>query len=327
MKKLLMVAEVAQKILAGEKLILAADEKLLGQLPKGNWIAGTIPYFMDQEGGIFTKDKIFVNMVPDFADGVSVKVYDETSLQGIAFDEFEHGYSLIIIPANSKVHISFAENSNKYKNIFNNPLLGWISGTDLKDIGKIKPKVYNGESLEVYEDKCVVMHIKLPENKVPVLDIINLFDQGNGDLITFNSTGFSVSDCCINGKKQSFAAYLKEKKIDTKLPLVADYCGAMINTSFQLVDVENNKVSFYGPVFEGIDYKIAKPVFDYIREFTSIISRSDITPFFTCNCILNYVYSELEGKKTGTLTGPMTFGEIAYQLLNQTMVYLTIEEM
>jgi hypothetical protein len=41
---------------------------------------------------------------------------------------------------------------------------------------------------------------------------------------------------------------------------------------------------------------------------------------------LNFLYGELEGKKTGTITGPMTFGEIAYQLLNQTMIFLEIEK-
>jgi hypothetical protein len=45
---------------------------------------------------------------------------------------------------------------------------------------------------------------------------------------------------------------------------------------------------------------------------------------FSCNCILNYLYSGLKGKKTAGITGPATFGEIAYQLLNQTMVYLRI---
>ena len=75
------------------------------------------------------------------------------------------------------------------------------------------------------------------------------------------------------------------------------------------------------------DYENLIDKSDYIKDFTSIVSKLDIKPVFTCNCILNYVYSELEGKKTGTLTGPMTFGEIAYQLLNQTIVYLTIEEM
>jgi hypothetical protein len=40
--------------------------------------------------------------------------------------------------------------------------------------------------------------------------------------------------------------------------------------------------------------------------------------------ILNYLYSNLEGMRTGDMVGPITFGEIAYQLLNQTLVYLTI---
>ena len=33
---------------------------------------------------------------------------------------------------------------------------------------------------------------------------------------------------------------------------------------------------------------------------------------------------ELEGKKTDPFTGPVTYGEIAYQLLNQTLVYLEL---
>jgi hypothetical protein len=44
----------------------------------------------------------------------------------------------------------------------------------------------------------------------------------------------------------------------------------------------------------------------------------------SCNCVLNYVHSSLEGRSPGGIVGPITFGEIAYQLLNQTMVYLTI---
>ncbi len=327
MKKLLNLKKVAQKISAGENLILAADESLLNQLPQGNWIAGTIPYFMGQDGGVFTKDEIYVDEVPACTKGVSIKVYDETTLPGMTADEFENGYSMIIIPANSKPHISFAENSNNYENIFHSPLVGWIAGIDLADLGKVKPKVYNGSTLEKFDEKCVVMHIELPENKVPNLDIINLFNQGDGDVITFDTTGFSVSNCYVNGKKQSLCSYLKENNIDTKLPFVANYCGAMINTSFQLIDSENNKVHFYAPVFEGVEYKIAKPVSNYVEEFTSQSSKLDVTPVFTCNCILNYLYSELESKKTGTMTGPMTFGEIAYQLLNQTLVYLTINDL
>ena len=50
------------------------------------------------------------------------------------------------------------------------------------------------------------------------------------------------------------------------------------------------------------------------------------TNAFTCNCILNYVHSSLEGRRTGDVVGPMTFGEIAYQLLNQTLVYVTVSD-
>jgi hypothetical protein len=46
----------------------------------------------------------------------------------------------------------------------------------------------------------------------------------------------------------------------------------------------------------------------------------------SCNCIVNFVNSSLEGRTTGGIVGPITFGEIAYQLLNQTMVYLTVSD-
>jgi hypothetical protein len=56
---------------------------------------------------------------------------------------------------------------------------------------------------------------------------------------------------------------------------VADFAGAMINTSFQSVDKSTGTVRFYAPAFAGV-----------------------------------------EGKRTGGVTGPITFGEIGYQLPN-----------
>jgi hypothetical protein len=50
-----------------------------------------------------------------------------------------------------------------------------------------------------------------------------------------------------------------------------------------------------------------------------------VTPVFMCNCILNFLYGELEGKKTGALQGAITFGEIAFKLLHQTLLHLTFE--
>lgn len=49
------VKQVAELIKTGKTLLIAGDEKLLKQLPKGSWIAGTIPYLMDYSGGILQK--------------------------------------------------------------------------------------------------------------------------------------------------------------------------------------------------------------------------------------------------------------------------------
>jgi len=46
MKKLFGLQDVTKMINTGHRMILAGDEELLKKLPKGNWIGGTIPYFM-----------------------------------------------------------------------------------------------------------------------------------------------------------------------------------------------------------------------------------------------------------------------------------------
>ena len=85
-----------------------------------------------------------------------------------------------------------------------------------------------------------------------------------------------------------------------------------------------NEVALYAPVFKGVEYKIAKPIKDYVSEFNAAMPKGT-KPAFSCNCILNFLYSDLEGKKIENMYGPVTFGEIAYQLLNQTLVYLEIK--
>ncbi len=60
------IADVKQKIEAGRKLLLAGDEDALRQLPKGDWIAGTIPYFISSEqGGLVSRDLICATDITD----------------------------------------------------------------------------------------------------------------------------------------------------------------------------------------------------------------------------------------------------------------------
>ncbi|MCB0414559.1 MAG: hypothetical protein KDD50_09505, partial [Bdellovibrionales bacterium] len=84
-------------------------------------------------------------------------------------------------------------------------------------------------------------------------------------------------------------------------------------------------VNFYAPVFPNVEYKLAKPIENYASQFEKSIPQEAGDLTFSCNCILNFLYGELEGKQIN-VNGPMTFGEIAYQLLNQTMVYVTLDK-
>jgi len=324
-QSLLPVSEVITLIQQGKKLVLAGDESVLEQLPQGHWIGGTIPYFMTSEGGLMSKQGIFVNELPGFVRHIVVRTYQESTISSVYRDAPMNGFTIIIMPAASPIHLSFALGAPTYPGFASSPLIGWIAGSHLNDVGKLKAKVFFGENGKVLENAAVAMHVTLPDDYYADLNILNIFDQGDGDAIEFEEDGFDVKQALINGKKALFADYLKQRGLDTRFPLVADYCGAMINISFQNVDEATGTVSFYAPVFKGVEYRHAKPVIDYVRDFTMRMpDESGI--FFSCNCILNYLYSELEGKKTGTITGPVTFGEVAYQLLNQTLVYITIEK-
>ncbi|MDD0853049.1 hypothetical protein HBN50_08075 [Halobacteriovorax sp. GB3] len=326
MKSLLSIEETKELIEQGKSLLIAAEEELIAKLPKGNWIAGTIPYFMGDDGGIMSKEVLQVTVLPEFSALNKIKAYSKEELSSIPKEYPENGASFIIIPAASEVHQEFANNCISYEGIFDRPLVGWISGVDLAELGKKTPKVISGVDLKSYENEALVMHLDLEEKYFAQVDIINLFEQSKGDVIQFEKVGFEVDECLVNGEKRNFFDYIKEKEINIESPLVANFSGAMVNVSFQALDEENKKVALYAPVFEGIEYKIANSVADYEKEFQAYLDEKNIVPAFSCNCILNYLYANLEGKKTGNIKGPITFGEIAYMLLNQTLVYLSFVE-
>jgi len=324
--RLLSVADTAELIRAGDKLLLAGDEGLLAQLPTGNWIGGTIPYFMAPEGGCVTQDRIYVDVLPSQVTDVSVATYTPDELEKLPGDGFENGFSIVILPAMSDVHARYAAEAPEYPHLFDRPVVGWVSGVHLDDLGSVTPKVFAGDGKTGSDSVAAVLHAELAAGVLASADIVNLFSQGDGDVLTFDSTGFAQAKVNVNGTPRVFADYLRETDHDTRLPLVADYFGAMVNVSFQAVPDDDSPVALYAPVFADVEYKLAAPVGDYVSEFVSHLPAGSTSPVFSCNCILNFLYSELEGKKTGDIGGPITFGEVAYQLLNQTLVYLTIHD-
>lgn len=324
---LLSTREASELIQSGKVLSLAGDEALLAQLPKGNWIAGTIPYFIGEDGGVETREKIFVTELAHAdAAQIEIKTYSVDTIKNIAKDGPDNGYTVVILPAMSPIHAEYALHGRDYEDMFMKPVVGWIAGVHLSDLGKVTPKVVNGNDGSLRTADAVALHVSLPANKMAVVRILNLFRQlGDGALITFSESGFSATKCRVNGEEVLLADYMAANKLNSAYPLVADYNGAQINTSFQEVNQETKLVSFYAPVFAGIEYRHAAPVGDYVHAFDALAKGEHQHIEFSCNCILNYLYGELQGRKTGDLNGPMTFGEVAYQLLNQTLVYLEIQ--
>ncbi|MFZ6773351.1 DUF6976 family protein [Undibacterium sp. SXout7W] len=316
----------AEMISSGACLAIAADESLFARLPRGNWIGGTIPYFMSESGGSTTRQKVFVSRLDTYGLNPEICQYDAKTLSRVCLDGPDNGYSLIILPAFSEVHVEYARNAPTYEDMYIKPVCGWISGKHLEDAPDHIPKVINGRTGDLLDNQAIVLHVSLPDNVSVNVSILNLFSPGDGDVLQFDTGSFVVGRCLINGQPGNFAEYLKSIDHDLSLPLVADYQGASINVSFKSINENDKKVELYAPVYPHMSYRLARP-FD--GSYESVFSRHSAglpEASFSCNCILNYLYSELEGKHTGGIVGPMSFGEIAYQLLNQTMVHMTLEQ-
>ena len=322
---LLTTQQAAESIAQGKRLLLAGDGNLLAKLPSGVWIGGTSSYFMTSQANICSHEHVFAIELPNEVGVVSIAELDVASLPDIYSFMPKNGFGIVIMPAGSAVHADFAMNAPYYNGFASSPLIGWVSCTHVGEAGKTAPEVYSGKSRAAITDRAVVLYAELPANFYSSIEILNLFEPADGDRITFDLAGFSADTARVNGREQPFGAYIAEKGLDIRLPLVADYSGSMINISIQNVDPVTGRVSFYAPVFPGICYRQAKPVCNQVTAFQARMPQIRLGNMaFACNCYLNYVYSELEGKNTNGIAGPITFGEIAYQLLNQTMVYLSI---
>lgn len=318
---LLTFDETSNMIDRGAPLHIAGSESLLRKLPKGNWIGGSTEYFMNSDGGKVTNDSLFVT---GFA-GMDFKIatYGCDSIPNVASDAYDNGFSIVIIPFESETHKTYANKAAGFEGMFINNIVGWISGTNLSVPGQVAIAV-NGQTGEISSSDAAVLHLKAPEGKNVNIGIVNIFNQDeNTPVIEFDEEGFSVRKCRVNGEDTVFADYIAQNNIDTKLPLVGDYSGAGINISFRTI--ADGVVNFYAPVFKGIKYRIAKPVSNYAKKFDEqLVPFKGTEAMFSCNCVLNFIYGELEGKDIDTFFGPITFGEIAYQLVNQTLVYVTV---
>jgi hypothetical protein len=307
-------------ILAGDKLLLAGDAKLLSLLPAGDWIAGSTPFFiLYPENRTTSFDTIFVNRLPDFVTKVEIREYDETNIQSIFNDGPQNGFTVLIMPFASPVAVEYSINATNYANFAAYPVCGWLSGQPLDVIFTEKSYTASGAGPSISSEKGVAMHITLPENKYAEIHIFNPYKQGNGDNITFEESSLMVKDAIVNGEKRNFAEYLREIGYDMQMPLVADYSGAMINDV--ICAIEGPEVPMSAPVFKYMDYRLGV-VDDKIVEPT-LMSEKIV---FSATCIGNFIQPHICEQYLKKMNGPVVYGEIAYQQVGQTTVYVTVDD-
>lgn len=325
------LAQVTQAIKEKRNLVISAEEDFLTKLPAGSWIGGTSPYSMSSQGGACLPQQAFVQELPDFVKSTRNSFYCSESIASVYTDAPPNGFSILLVPAFSEVHTSFAVGAPNFPQFGTKPLIGWVTGTRLENLGKIPAKVFDGATLQSKADLALVMHVELPEDRYTDMGIVNIFEASStSPEIEFLEDSFEIRDAMINGKKINFADYITANKIDIRWPIVGNYGGALVNLSFASVDNDAKTVKLLAPVFRGVSYKLSSPMGDYeayLKAFREKIpDLRDGQVAFTCNCVLNYKYGDLDGQKIEELNGPFVFGEIAYQLLNQTLVYITVHQ-
>jgi hypothetical protein len=322
--RLVSVAEANALIDAGKCVHVAGAEGVLRSLHHGTWIGGTIPYFLTRSGGVVEREKVFITEFPEDVCKVQIAMVDIGHILSIAADAPRNGFSLIIVPGMSDIHTAYAVTANNLPGIFETPIVGWIAGVHLNDLGKVTPKVFDGTTGEIADDRIVVMHASLQTGKGALIGTINPFSPGDGDEIVFAESGFSVKECTVNGDHDDFYDYSIRNQLDVTRPLVTMRSGQRINASFQKIDHDTRTVKFYAPLLKGLPYHQAAPMPDYRAALIDATQDLNIAPAFSCNCILNFLYGRLEGSQYLPIAGPATFGEVAHILLNQTIVYLQI---
>ncbi len=325
----------------GRVLLLAGAEEDLARLPEGCWIGGTAGYFMTPQGCVAAKGRVFYADFTAITDGASWRSFDAGDIHGLAQYYPENGFAILLLPGFSNLLGETAGRIMEFDGLYNLPLMGWVSAVPLEGLPHIlppgaRPKTFAGNG-QAETERAAVLYVSLPAQYFAQLHIANLFAPGGGPEIRFPAAGqFSNGDCLIGGTRGNLVQYIAEKGIDRRLPLVADHEGALLNVS--ILRAEGERLIFLSPVSPALTYRFAEEVLDYPAEFTGAVAEIELDQAaHSCICVVHFHYAGLSYGHDGAavqpnlapvpwpdITAPVTFGQIAYTVLNQTLTCLTI---
>lgn len=321
----------------GRVLLLAGAEADLASLPAGCWIGGTTGYFVTPRGSMPAEGQVFYTDFTAIASGASWRGFGAADIHQLAEHYPANGFAILILPGFSKLLGEVAGHIMEFDGLYNLPLMGWVSSVRLDGpqniLPPVRPKTFAGGP-RAEEERAAVLYVSLPPQYFAQLHIANLFSPGEGPDIRFLQPGQIIDgDCLIGGERGNLARYIEEKDIDRRLPLVADHEGALLNVAILQAEAADGRMTFLAPVSPALTYRFAEEVLDYEAEFTR--AAEDIAldqAAHACICVLHYHHTGLaqpfqaadEPRRGPDITGPVTFGQIAYTVLNQTLTCLAI---
>lgn len=331
------VEEVAAMIERGDTLILAGDAPLLSSLPKGKWIGGCVSRFIENGKTLLsTRDKIFVQNLTDIIQNVKFEVYGPLTIRRIYDDAFDNGFSVIIMPPFTEVANEYSINCTGYSNFAARAVCGWCAVTPLYSEYEQNDEslVYFGKNALPYDDAAIVMHVELPADKYAEIHAFSPFKPEGDDVFIFEENGHQVEYALINGKRQNFRQYLLEQDVDRKHDalivsrkcLACEYEGLIMNVAIRAETEKDcgKYVSLGVPVYKNIPYRFANLDSDLTYEKIKKQFNQNDKIVFSLTCITNYLCPDVFTKYLTEMNGPFTYGEIAYYLLNNATVYVTV---
>lgn len=324
MHQLLSFEDTTALIKHGAVLAIAAPPKGLRGLPRGRWMGGTNHYFAGPEGGAKSDRGFFVTDLTEVG-GINFHVYHASEVGRILSDTPVNGFSLVVITPASESLREYAASAQSTK-AGRKRVVGWVAGSDQDAADAPTPFVIDGRDGKGFDDAVVAAHVALPPGDVATVHVLNPYESRGGSILRFDRLGFDAVECTVDGTPERLVDFLhRQNGGNGRLPLIGDFNGARINTSIRSLDPISGRVDFYRPVFPGIDYQLAKPIENLPRVFAEKAKElPQGPPVFGCTCLVNYLGGGFEGRSVVHPPGPITFGQVAHQLLNQTSIVLTI---
>lgn len=319
------VAEVGSLIKAGHILILAGAEDDLAKLPPGNWIGGTAAGFLIRDGLAETAGQLIYADLSPIATRTVLRVVSARQLRNLSQFYPENGFAMIIMPGQSDLLRAIATRMPDWPSLYNTPLVGWVSGVPLSEIGRRQPSIFCGTG-KPRHDRAAIMYVSLPENMFAELNVVNPFSVASCTAIRFFEKGYDIRDLCqLNGQRVRLNQLISTGKIDPTLPLLADKDGALLNNSIIAHDPEAGRVTFLNPVDPALTYRFAELPVSFSDSFAKASEGiNPATATLSSICVAGLRHFDETMRHRLPAIAPVTFGQIGYTLLTQTIACLNL---